>query len=248
MVTVDGQKMGKSLNNFITLKQVFTDSPEPKHEKLSRKYDPLAVRQLILISNYRSPLDFSDAALFAAQSGHDSITKTTEISDALEKARRNQESVTETAVKVRQKWNVAPEGPCDERITEQLKEFTREFEEAMNNDLNTSVALSVIFKLVELTNKLLEDNNTTKETLNRVDERFRRLGGDVLGIVKQHYGRVKVVIDYKMTNELVRNLIEQRNTARRQKDFAAADTIRDKLLQIGVVLEDTPGETVWRFK
>ena len=73
MVTVDGQKMGKSLGNFITLKQVFSNSPVEKHERLGRKYDPLAVRQLILNSHYRSPLDFSDAALFAAQSGYDKI-------------------------------------------------------------------------------------------------------------------------------------------------------------------------------
>ena len=64
MVTVDGQKMGKSLNNFITLKQAFDGS----HERLTRSYDPLAVRQLILNSHYRSPLDFSDAQVtdFAA--------------------------------------------------------------------------------------------------------------------------------------------------------------------------------------
>ncbi|MHC4489873.1 MAG: cysteine--tRNA ligase, partial [Planctomycetota bacterium] len=66
MVTVDGQKMGKSLNNFITLKQAFSGA----HERLTRSYDPLAVRQLILNSHYKSPLDFSDAALFAAQSGY----------------------------------------------------------------------------------------------------------------------------------------------------------------------------------
>ena len=65
MVTVDGQKMSKSLNNFITLKQAFSGA----HERLARAYDPLAIRQLILNSHYRSPLDFSDAALFAAQSG-----------------------------------------------------------------------------------------------------------------------------------------------------------------------------------
>ena len=72
MVTVDSQKMGKSLNNFITLKQAFSGA----HEKLTRSYGPLAIRQLILNSHYRSPLDFSDAALFAAQSGNNKITET----------------------------------------------------------------------------------------------------------------------------------------------------------------------------
>src|SRR4030042_1394861 len=71
MVTVDGQKMSKSLNNFITLKQAFVGS----HEKLKRNYDPLAIRQLVLNSHYRSPLDFSEAALFAAHSGHQKISE-----------------------------------------------------------------------------------------------------------------------------------------------------------------------------
>jgi cysteinyl-tRNA synthetase len=75
MVTVDGQKMGKSLNNFITLKHAFTGT----HERLTRSYDPLAVRQLILNSHYRSPIDFSDAALFAAQSGYNKITETVRV-------------------------------------------------------------------------------------------------------------------------------------------------------------------------
>ncbi len=72
MVTVDGQKMGKSLNNFITLKQAFSG----EHEKLTRGYDPLAIRQLVLNSHYRSPIDFSDEALHAAQSGYEKITRT----------------------------------------------------------------------------------------------------------------------------------------------------------------------------
>src|SRR5512136_164863 len=69
MVTVDGQKMGKSLNNFINLKQAFTG----QHDRLTRGYDGLAIRQFILASHYRSPLDFSDAALHAAQSGSNKI-------------------------------------------------------------------------------------------------------------------------------------------------------------------------------
>jgi cysteinyl-tRNA synthetase len=246
MVTVDGQKMGKSLNNFITLKQAFEGTDEPKHERLSRKYDPLAVRFLILNSHYRSPLDFSDEALTAAQTGYENIVPITE---GLDKAQREQEKVTKTAISVRQKWNIAPEGPCDKQVDKKLQEFTKKFEEAMNDDLNTSVALSVIFDLVRLTNSLLTKNETTKGTLNSIDGKFRKLGGEVLGIVEQHYGKVMVLIDYKMTNELVRNFIEQRNEARKRKDFAASDSIRKKLEDIGIILEDKPGGiTIWRMK
>jgi cysteinyl-tRNA synthetase len=218
MITVDGQKMGKSLNNFITLKQAFSDSPEPKHEKLSRKYDPLAVRQLILISHYRSPLDFSDAALFAAQSGY--------------------EKLTAAVLNVRMRWNDAPSGALDEKIAESLSGFKKKFEEAMNDDLNTSVALSVLFDLAQLANSLLENTNTTKQTLDEVDKMFRKLGGDCLGIVKEHYGRI--AIDVRMELELLKILLGIRQDTRKKGDFATADNIRKSLNKLKINIADNP--------
>ena len=222
MVTVDSQKMGKSLNNFINLKQAFSGA----HEKLTRGYDPLAVRQLILNSHYRSPLDFSDAALFAAQSGYEKISQTVQA--------------------VRKRIDEAAEGEADEKIIEELNGLKGKFEEAMNDDLNTSVALSVVFELVRLANKLLEDKSTTKASLAAVDCLFSKLGGDVLGIVKDEYEAVTG--NEYLLNELVGILIEQRVAARNAKDFAAADAIRDRLDKLGVVLEDKPDETIWRRK
>ncbi len=223
MVTVNGQKMGKSLNNFITLKQAFKGT----HEKLTRSYDPLAIRQLILNSHYRSPLDFSDAALFAAQSGYEKITQ---------------------AVKaVRKQIAKAPAGVVDKAVAEQLARLTEKFEAAMNDDLNTSVALSVIFELVRLANASLEKPDTTAETLDAVDHLFNTLGGDCLGIVKDEYPQAGTT-DSETVEKLVEILIEQRNSARKQKDFADADAIRDRLDQIGITLEDKPSETVWRKK
>ncbi len=223
MITVDGQKMGKSLNNFITLKQAFSGT----HEKLTRNYDPLAVRQLVLNSHYRSPLDFSDAALYAAQSGY--------------------EKITATVMAVRSKENSAPEGKVDQEVEKQLKQLREKFETAMNDDLNTSIALSVLFELVRLTNTLLEENSTTTETLDAVDKLFRELGGDCLGVVKDEYPQIGQADD-EIIGKLVESFIEQRTEARKKKDFAAADTIRNRLSEIGIVLEDKMGETVWRRK
>jgi len=223
MVTVDGHKMGKSLNNFITLKQAFSGS----HERLTRNYDPLAVRQLILNSHYRSPLDFSDAALFAAQSGYGKIT--------------------ETVKAVRKRMDPAKEGSIDEKIAEQLTQMREKFEAAMNDDLNTSVALSVMFELVRLAQKLLEDSRTTQGTLNLVDVLFDRLGGDCLGIVKEEYQQTGPA-DEELMDKLVNVLIEQRNEARKNKDFAKGDEIRAKLDEMGILLEDKPDMTTWRMK
>ncbi|MHC4726030.1 MAG: cysteine--tRNA ligase [Planctomycetota bacterium] len=223
MVTVDGQKMGKSLNNFITLKQAFSGA----HERLTRSYDPLAIRQLLLNSHYRSPLDFSDAALFAAQSGHGKIT--------------------ETVKALRKRMEIAKTGSIDEKIAEQLTKLREKFEAAMNDDLNTSVALSVMFELVRLAQSLLEDSRTTKETLNLFDVLFDRLGGDCLGIVKEDYQQ-DAAADEGLADKLVNVLIEQRKEARKNKDFVKADQLRTTLDDIGIVLEDKPDMTTWRMK
>ena len=223
MVTVDGKKMGKSLNNFITLKQAFSGA----HEKLTSGYDPLAIRQLVLNSHYRSPLDFSDAALFAAQSGY--------------------EKITETVKAVRKKIEQVPEGKIDDETADQLKQLKEKFEAAMNDDLNTSVALSVIFELVRLANNILEQENATTETLGAVDDLFEKLGGDCLGIVKGEYPLTGGTPD-KMIDGLVNILIEQRNKARRDKNFELADATRAGLDEIGIVLEDRPAGTIWRKK
>jgi len=223
MTTVDGQKMGKSLNNFITLKQAFSGA----HERLTRYYDPLAVRQLILNSHYRSPLDFSDAALFAAQSGYQRITETVKV--------------------VRKRMAQAQQGEIDPEVAEQLKQLREKFEAAMNDDLNTSVALSVLFELVRLANKLLEDSNTTIATLNAVDVIFSRLGGEVLGIVRDEYPQADRAGD-ELLGQLVDIVIEQRSEARREKDFAKADNLRKRIENLGIVLEDKRDGTLWRWK
>ncbi|MBL7154113.1 MAG: cysteine--tRNA ligase [Phycisphaerae bacterium] len=223
MVTVDAQKMGKSLNNFITLKQAFSGA----HERLTRSYEPLAIRQLILNSHYRSPLDFSDAALFAAQSGY--------------------EKITEAVKAVRKRLGRAGEGEADEKVADELTHLTERFQVAMNDDLNTSVALSVVFDLVRLANKLLEEGTATAGTLDAVDHLFAELGGDVLGVVKDEYDETGAGDEVRIDG-VVRILIEQRAEARKNKYFAKADELREKLDEAGVVLEDSPDGTHWRWK
>jgi len=244
---VDGQKMGKSLNNFITLKQAFTGA----HEKLTRNYDPLAVRQLILNSHYRSPIDFSDAALFAAQSGYNRIT--------------------ETVKALRKEMSQAADGELDKQVAEQLEQLKARFEAAMNDDLNTSIALSVIFELVRLANTLIEmeDINTstkrsgdmfanlldatmrvgkgvTKGTFAAIDKLFRKLGGDVLGIVKDEYIQSHPEDEEIMNDFYILN--DMRDIARENKDYALADAIRDYLAVSGVMFRDTPGGGHWESK
>jgi len=220
MVTVDGQKMGKSLNNFILLKQAFTGD----HERLSQAYDPMAIRQFILSSHYRSPLDFSDKALHAAQSGY--------------------ERIRDTVIKLRQAQ--APAGTPDAGTTAQLAEQKKRFEAAMDDDLNTSVAVSVLFDMVKLANKALS-SGATQDTIRALEAQFNLLGGEVLGLVKKTYPSSGGARD-ELVGNLIDLLLAQRATARKNKDFATSDLLRDRLTELGVTLKDTAQGTEWSLE
>jgi len=223
MVTVDGQKMSKSLNNYITLKEAFAGT----HSRLTQSYEPMAIRQFVLSSHYRSPLDFSDAALFAAKSGY--------------------EKLTDTVIAVRKQIKNAPNGPIDNNTANRLKELKEKFDAAMNDDLNTAIALSIMFELANLANDQIA-KNAASETLVAVENMFMHLGGDVLGIIKEQYQQQSEGNE-AMLDKLVGIVIEQRKAAKDKKDFATADALRKKIEEIGIVLEDKPGGTTgWRMK
>jgi len=123
-----------------------------------------------------------------------------------------------------------------------MKQLREKFEAAMNDDLNTSVALSVLFELVRLTEILLEDSNTTRGTLNLVDVLFDRLGGDVLGIVKAEYPMTGGT-DEEILKEVLSKFnifVEIRSLAREKKDFEMSDAIRGYLGTSAIMIEDRP--------
>ena len=171
-------------------------------------------------------IDFSDAALSAAQSGYDKIA------DAVQG--------------LRNKIDSAPAGDADKTVLAELEMSKVKFESGMNEDFNTAVAVSVLFEMVKIANRLLENSKTTAETLKAVDNQFRRLGGDVLGIVPDAYPQAATA-DNDLLDFLVGQMIQKRADARKNKDFAASDAIRKDLESRGIVLEDKPGGvTTWR--
>jgi cysteinyl-tRNA synthetase len=224
MVTVDGQKMGKSLNNFITLKEAFAG----KHPRLTIAYKPMAIRQFILSSHYRSPLDFSDAALFAAKSGHDKLTG--------------------AVIEVGMRTKTAVVGPLDNKVAVEMSRLKQLFEDAMNDDLNTASALAVLFDLARLADKLVGEKTTTKDTLVAIDKLFRKLGGECLGIIKDTDIDSKVEERLKIAEKFKRS-IERREEERKKGNFEFADGTRAALEEFGIVLEDKDdGTTAWRMK
>jgi cysteinyl-tRNA synthetase len=169
-------------------------------------------------------------------------------------AQSGYEKIRDTSMDVSGQKLLAPDGEPDKQVVDLLNKLKSKFDDAMNNDLNTAVALSVIFDLVRLTNNLLETKNANKGTLETVEKSFKKLGGEVLGIVSEHYGiyhAAKRVIEaeHDALVKIIDNIIEERKAAKEKRDFTTADAIRKKIEESGIVLEDKPGGvTTWRMK
>jgi cysteinyl-tRNA synthetase len=215
MVTVDGTKMGKSLGNFINLRDAF------------QRYSPMTVRFFVLSSHYRSNTDFSDAALEAAGRGY--------------------ERLIGAVAQVRQRLadEDSQEEP-DASIVAMVDEHRARFLAAMDDDLNTPQALAALFDLNRAVNALLNSGEwISGGTLATMDDAYRTLGGEILGVIPDELPQDQ---DSALDGELMQLLIDLRATARENRDWATADMIRDRLSQVGVVLEDRPEGTTWKVQ
>ena len=203
---MDGEKMSKSLGNFVTVRNAL------------KEYSVDAIRYFMLSSHYRSPLDFSEDSLKEANSALQRVY------NCLENLKLQLESMSEQAVV--------------------LKDYTDRFEEAMDDDFNTSKAMSVVFDLVtnlnqKMTSKKLTDGD--KEFLMNGWKTLMVFGG-VFGIFQTNTaGDSEAALD-----GVIQLLIKMRQEARARKDFAASDSIRDQLIALGIALEDGPQGTRWR--
>ncbi len=214
MVTVNGQKMGKSLGNFVTLKEAF------------KKYRPLTVRFFILTTHYRSPLDFSNEALDAADKGLERLYNTV----------RN----------LRERLNYAKDGITPAGIYEKLEHYKKTFLEAMDEDINTSDAIAVLFDFSKEINTLLNSGQEiSKKCLEDINTIYRQLGGDILGIIPKTIESEQVV-ETETLKKVMNVLIDTRNELRREKQWQLSDFIRNKLSEIGFALDDRPEGTTWK--
>jgi cysteinyl-tRNA synthetase len=218
LVTVKGQKMSKSLGNFITLKDAF------------EKFDPISIRFFILQSHYRSTLDFSDDALGAADVGLEKLKNTV----------RNLRSELG-------RRGIALDTPPSPIVGSELEAFQARFIEAMDDDFNVPQAIAVLFDLVRECNIALSSDQTTSEQLLRFNSIISLLGGTVLGI-DEPPGRQSITIGENITPKLIDLAIDVRTEARKQKLFPLSDLIRDRLKQLNVILEDKREGTVWKIQ
>jgi cysteinyl-tRNA synthetase len=215
MVTVNGQKMGKSLGNFVTLRAAF------------EKFDPMVLRMVILQGHYRSPFDYSEGALEAAKAGY--------------------ERLVGAVMAVRGALGSAPDGEASEGVKKLAAATEEKFRAAMDDDLGSSGALAALFDLVGEANTLARDKVAPRGSLAAIDEVFLRLGGEVLGIVKDEYAGASSAAP-RLDNKLIGMLVGMREQARKSKNFPLSDQIRKELDELGVKLEDGPGGTTWRVE
>ncbi|MHB1049130.1 MAG: cysteine--tRNA ligase [Bacteroidota bacterium] len=208
LITVNGQKMGKSLGNFITLKDAF------------EKFDPLVVRFFILQSHYRSTLDFSEQAIDAAAKGFEKLT----------------------AARVRLRNEISKQRKGSKEFITSFDEYRKRFFEAMDDDFNAPLAIGVLFELVRETNDLLNDAaNASHSFLTSVEQFLTLATEEILGLsVQSNAGGSSV------EPQLMELLIAIRNDARKNKNFAISDKIRDDLKAAGIVLEDGKEGTTWK--
>ncbi len=214
MVTVNGQKMGKSLDNFITLKKAFI------------KYNPLTVRFFILNTHYRSPLDFSNEALDAADKGL--------------------ERLHTTIINLRERMNHAKDSSVRPEIYNKLEKHKRLFLEAMDEDINTSEAIAVLFDLSKEVNTLLNSGQEiSKKCLEDIDSLYQQLGGVILGIIPKSFESAQRG-EADVLDNVMRVLIDTRNELRKVKQWQLSDFIRNKLTEIGIALDDKSDSTEWK--
>jgi len=184
-----------------------------------------AIRTFILSSQYSNPIDFSDEAIEAAYKGWQRIWGAVSLT--------------------REQLRHAASGEITPDVMAMLAVTREQFIERMNDDFNAPGALAVLQDLTRQVNSLINEGGPqTQGTLAAIDALFRELGGDVLGIVPD---REEGGADAEREDGLVRLLIDLRNRARANKEWATADTIRNSLKELGIVLEDRADGTIWKL-
>jgi len=211
MITINGQKMARSLGNFITLDQLFSGD----HPVLEQAYSPMTIRFFILQAHYRSTIDFSNEALQAAEKGFLKLMKTIE---SLNKLKVSDLSSVDVV---------------------RLKEKCYE---ALNDDLNSPVLLSHLFEGVRIVNSVIDGSESIDTPgLESLKELFHTFVFEILGLKDEKTGKD----DEKLTNELMKIIIDLRQAAKNNKDWPTSDKIRNELKNAGVLLKDLKEGAEW---
>lgn len=224
-ITIDKEKMSKSLGNFFTIREIL------------EKYDPEIVRCFLLSSHYRSPLEFSDEQLKESESLLDRFyTSLERIDDYLKYGAGKKKQEVNEVINIRQ----------------EIEKTLNDFHSAMDDDFNTAFALGIVFDFLRTVNRYIDSHppyDVASEMLNKSKELIG-LFSNVLNIFNKTPQQWQLVLLKSKgiaisIDEITKN-IEERNTARKQKDYKKSDDIRAELEKKGIILEDKKEGTVWK--
>ncbi|AXI25897.1 cysteine--tRNA ligase [Methanofervidicoccus sp. A16] len=215
-VTVDDEKMSKSLGNFVTLKEIL------------RRYDPEVVRFFLLQRHYRSPLEYSEEGLKDTMNTLERLYNTLENIDAV---------LRDSEIKYKLERE-------DRETLNTLTDLWMKFYSAMDDDFNTPEALKYVFEVSSCINRYMTASNRPNRSTLLLARDFFKIVGEIFGIFDKYYGSSQS--EDEEFKHLVDILIDIRNKLRKEKNFPLADEIRDKLKKIGIQLEDTPKGTLWK--
>ena len=211
MITINGQKMGKSLGNFITLKL------------LSKAYSPMTIRFFILSAHYRGTVDFSDEALQASEKGLARLLSG--IAD-LKRVKASADS--------------------DAKVKEFVAALRQKCYDAMNDDMQTPIVISILFEACHLINTIIDHKAAISAAdLDELSAVMRLFAFDVLGLQEAESGGSKE--REEAFGKVVDMVLDLRAKAKAAKDWATSDRIRDELAAAGFEVNDTKDGSVWRL-
>lgn len=225
MITIAGKKMGKSYNNFITLRQFFTG----EHELLTKAFSPMTIRLFILMAHYRSTVDFSSEALEAAEKG---LQRLNEAYARLQKATLGvRASVSATA----------------SESAAQIADIVSRAEDAMADDLNTPLVVSALFDSAKLINGIADGKvAASAEELKALNDFWQTYAIDILGMqLDAAAGQAAGGQNMEAYKGAVDLLLNVRLDAKREKNWALSDKIRNELTTLGFTVKDGKDSFEW---
>ncbi len=220
MITIAGKKMGKSYNNFITLQQFFNGD----HHLLTKPFSPMTIRFFILMAHYRSTVDFSSEALEAAEKGF------ARLQEAYTRLQKIQPSNLST-------------------FDFQLSTLRQRCADAMDDDLNSPMVLQALFDSARAINTIYDQKaSISSEDLDELRKVWKDYAIDILGLrLGDEMANDKSQMSNKMSafNGAVDLLLDIRLDAKRNKDWATSDKIRNNLTELGFQIKDTKDGYEW---
>lgn len=218
MITINGQKMGKSLGNFINLEQLFSG----EHELLERAYSPMTIRFFILQAQYRSTLDFSNEALQAASKGYKKIAN---------------------GLKITKQLSHIPGKEIDAKLNEEVVKLCDNCFEGMNDDFNTAVTIGHLFNLLKKINsfytKTLEVSHLEEGTFKKMKDTYLDLVQNVLGITEEKPDHL---------DTFIYALLDLYKMAKDNKEYDKVDQIRAHFKKEGLIIKDMKHGIDWAYE